>query len=133
VKAEPPSPDGDSRFFHTRVRIKTGCRARQGNFTWYCPTQLGAFDIECTVIWRRQSRRHAVQAIVVPVPEFKKWYFGDERRPMPEGTGASSTGGGTVNSSAAGPIGEAFVASRATRWTASEMFGPSLRGYTAGE
>ena len=86
-------------FYIPAFRIKTDALPTQELMTWCTPTQLGIYDIECTVICGPSHSYMLSHAIVVPEDEFKAWYFGPEDAPRPGlaysgGAGASGAGGG---------------------------------------
>ena len=59
------------------------------NYTWFTPTQLGAFDIQCTVNCGLGHADMLSKVIVVPVTEFEAWYFSDAvslPSPLPAGS-----------------------------------------------
>ena len=69
-------------LFYSGFPDQTGCRAGKGNYTWFVPTQLGSFDIECTVICGVSHAIMLAKAVVIPVSDFEKWYFSDETAPQ---------------------------------------------------
>jgi cytochrome c oxidase subunit 2 len=83
VKLDLHSLDVIHGFFVPAFRIKEDVVPGQKNFTWFVPSQLGAFDIECTVICGVSHANMLSKAIVVPVEEFENWYFGGEDAPVP--------------------------------------------------
>ena len=83
VKLELHSLDVIHGFFVPAFRIKQDVVPGKNNYTWFKPTQLGAFDIECTVICGVSHADMLAKTIVVPVEEFEKWYFGDADAPLP--------------------------------------------------
>jgi len=83
VKAELRSLDVIHGFYIPAFRIKEDVVPGKQNYTWFTPTMLGAFDIECTVICGVSHANMLSRAVVVPVDEFKAWYFGDEDAPLP--------------------------------------------------
>jgi cytochrome c oxidase subunit II len=78
VKAELHSLDVIHGFYVPALRIKEDVVPGKNNFTWFTPTRLGSFDIECTVICGPGHATMLSKVIVVPVSEFEAWYFGDE-------------------------------------------------------
>ncbi len=70
-------------FYVPAFRVKEDVVPGKQNFTWFKPTQLGTFDIECTVICGVNHANMLSHVIVVPVSEFEDWYFGDENAPLP--------------------------------------------------
>jgi cytochrome c oxidase subunit 2 len=83
VKLQLHSLDVIHGFFIPAFRIKEDVVPGKQNYTWFIPTQLGSFDIECTVICGINHANMLAKAIVVPVSDFEKWYFGDENTPLP--------------------------------------------------
>ena len=83
VRLELRSLDVIHGFFVPAFRIKEDVVPGKKNYTWFTPTQLGSFDIECTVICGVSHADMLAKAIVVPVEEFGAWYFGDEDAPLP--------------------------------------------------
>jgi cytochrome c oxidase subunit II len=83
VKLDLHSLDVIHGFFIPAFRIKEDVVPGMNNYTWFVPTQLGSFDIECTVICGVGHATMLSKAVVVPVADFEKWYFGDENIPMP--------------------------------------------------
>jgi cytochrome c oxidase subunit 2 len=84
VKLEFRSLDVIHGFFIPAFRVKQDVVPGKVNYTWFVPTQLGSFDIECTVICGLSHAMMLAKAIVVPVDDFERWYFGDESTPLPE-------------------------------------------------
>lgn len=83
VKLELRSTDVIHGFFIPAFRIKEDVVPGKDNYTWFLPTQLGSFDIECTVICGVSHANMLGKAVVVPVSEFESWYFGDEETAIP--------------------------------------------------
>jgi cytochrome c oxidase subunit 2 len=92
VKLELQSLDVIHGFYIPAFRIKQDVVPGKRNFTWFVPTQLGSFDIECTVICGVSHANMLAKAVVVPVPDFETWYFGGEDAPLPGAIKASRTG-----------------------------------------
>jgi cytochrome c oxidase subunit II len=84
VKLELHSLDVIHGFFVPAFRIKEDVVPGQENYTWFVPSQLGAFDIECTVICGLSHANMLSKVIVVSVEDFEKWYFGNEEAPLPK-------------------------------------------------
>jgi cytochrome c oxidase subunit 2 len=70
-------------FYIPAFRIKEDVVPGKENFTWFTPTQLGTFDIECTVICGVNHASMLSKVVVVPVADFEAWYFGDESAALP--------------------------------------------------
>jgi cytochrome c oxidase subunit 2 len=83
VKVELRSLDVIHGFYVPAFRVKEDVVPGKQNYTWFTPTQLGAFDIECTVICGVNHANMLSKAVVVPVSDFEAWYFGDENAPLP--------------------------------------------------
>ena len=83
VKLELRSLDVIHGFYVPAFRVKEDVVPGKQNYTWFIPTQLGAFDIECTVICGVNHANMLSKAVVVPVSDFEAWYFGDENAPVP--------------------------------------------------
>jgi cytochrome c oxidase subunit II len=90
VKMELRSLDVIHGFFIPAFRIKEDVVPGKENFTWFVPTQLGSFDIECTVICGVSHANMLAKAIVVPESDFKYWYFGGDNVPLPSQTAKAS-------------------------------------------
>jgi cytochrome c oxidase subunit II len=82
-KMELHSLDVIHGFYIPAFRIKEDVVPGKNNYTWFKPTMVGAFDIECTVICGMGHANMLSKAVVVPVPEFEAWYFGGEDAPLP--------------------------------------------------
>jgi cytochrome c oxidase subunit 2 len=65
-------------FYVPAFRVKEDVVPGKNNYTWFTPSRIGSFDIECTVICGVGHAKMLAKAIVVPVDEFTKWYFSDE-------------------------------------------------------
>lgn len=83
VKAELHSLDVIHGFYIPAFRIKEDVVPGKQNYTWFIPTLLGSYDIECTVICGVNHANMLSKVIVVPVSDFEAWYFGDENAPIP--------------------------------------------------
>lgn len=85
VKLELRSLDVIHGFFVPAFRIKQDVVPGKENYTWFTPTQLGSFDIECTVICGTEHANMLSKVVVVPVADFERWYFGGEEAEPPGG------------------------------------------------
>jgi cytochrome c oxidase subunit II len=65
-------------FFVPAFRVKEDVVPGKNNYTWFTPSRIGSFDIECTVICGIGHARMLAKAVVIPVDEFKNWYFSDQ-------------------------------------------------------
>jgi cytochrome c oxidase subunit II len=83
VKVELRSLDVIHGFFVPAFRIKMDVVPGKVNTTWFTPTQLGAFEIECTVICGTKHSEMLARAVVVSEDEFKRWFFGGDDAPLP--------------------------------------------------
>ncbi len=77
-------------FYIPAFRIKEDVVPGRNNYTWFTPTKLGSFDIMCTVICGVDHANMLSKAVVVPVSDFEKWYFGGEDAPLPGQTEAAA-------------------------------------------
>jgi cytochrome c oxidase subunit II len=91
VKLELRSLDVIHGFFIPAFRIKQDVVPGKENYTWFVPTQLGSFDIECTVICGTSHANMLGKAVVVPLADFEKWYFSDEMDVVPGQLTASNS------------------------------------------
>jgi len=83
MKLEVRSVDVVHGFFIPAFRLKIDALPGKVNTTWFEATQLGAYDIECTVICGVDHSVMLTKVVVVPEEAFKAWYFGDENAPEP--------------------------------------------------
>jgi cytochrome c oxidase subunit 2 len=83
MKLELRSADVIHGFFVPAFRLKMDAVPGRVNVTWFEPTQVGAYDIECTVICGVSHSLMLSKVVIVPEEEFKAWYFGDENAPEP--------------------------------------------------
>jgi len=127
VKLELRSPDVLHGFFIPAFRIKQDVVPGKDNYTWFVPTQLGSFDIECTVICGVSHATMLSKAIVVPLPEFAKWYFADGDAPMP----GQAKAAGTTASAPPTPVVDILNQKSCTACHSLDgaaMVGPTLKG-----
>ncbi len=82
-KMELHSLDVIHGFYIPAFRIKEDVVPGKNNYTWFTPTTLGTYDIECTVICGVGHAKMLSRVVVVPVGVFESWYFGDEDAPLP--------------------------------------------------
>jgi cytochrome c oxidase subunit II len=93
VKMNLRSLDVIHGFYIPAFRIKEDVVPGKENYTWFIPTKLGQYWVECTVICGVNHANMLTKAVVVPVSEFQDWYFGDAERPAPrQASGPVSTG-----------------------------------------
>ena len=95
VKANLRSLDVIHGFYIPAFRIKEDVVPGKANYTWFIPTRLGIFDLECTVICGINHANMLAKVNVVSVSQFEAWYFGDESTPLP---GHASTVAATAHS-----------------------------------
>jgi cytochrome c oxidase subunit 2 len=127
VKLELHSLDVIHGFFIPAFRIKQDVVPGKENYTWFVPTQLGSFDIECTVICGVSHANMLAKAVVVSVSDFEKWYFGNENAPLP---GQTKTPGPTSTDvvGSALKIFNQKLCPTCHSIDGSAMVGPSLKG-----
>jgi cytochrome c oxidase subunit II len=65
-------------FYVPAFRVKEDVVPRKNNYTWFTPTRLGSFDIQCTVICGPGHAKMLSKAIVISLSEFRNWYFSDQ-------------------------------------------------------
>jgi len=68
-------------FYVPAFRIKSDVVPGKENYTWFQATQLGDFDIECTVMCGVNHSYMLSKVHVIPEAEFSTWYFGDSADP----------------------------------------------------
>jgi cytochrome c oxidase subunit 2 len=68
-------------FFVPAFRIKADVVPGKENYTWFQATQLGDFDIECTVMCGVNHSAMLSKVHVIPEAAFSSWYFGDSADP----------------------------------------------------
>lgn len=85
MKLEIRSADVIHGFYVPAFRLKMDAVPGRVNTTWFEPTQVGAYDIECTVICGVSHSLMLSKVVIVPEEKFKAWYFGDENAPEPGG------------------------------------------------
>jgi cytochrome c oxidase subunit II len=127
VKLELHSLDVIHGFFVPAFRIKEDVVPGQANFTWFVPSQLGAFDIECTVICGLSHANMLSKAVVVPVEDFEKWYFGNEDVPLPKPQKASASNAAISGQSALNILNQKFCPA-CHSIDGAPMVGPSFKG-----
>jgi cytochrome c oxidase subunit II len=126
VKLELHSLDVIHGFFIPAFRIKEDVVPGKENYTWFVPTQLGSFDIECTVICGVSHANMLAKAVVVPVSDFEKWYFGNEETPIPGKAKASPAG--EISNSAGLSLLQSHLCLSCHSIDGSALVGPSLKG-----
>jgi cytochrome c oxidase subunit 2 len=95
MKLEVFSADVLHGFFIPAFRLKIDAVPGRTNITWFQPTQLGSFDIECTVICGVNHSAMLTTVEVVTEEAFKAWYFGAEGTPEPSAVHASAASANT--------------------------------------
>jgi cytochrome c oxidase subunit II len=68
-------------FYVPAFRIKADVVPGKANYTWFQATQLGDFDVECTVMCGVNHSYMLSKVHVIPEENFAKWYFGDSNEP----------------------------------------------------
>ncbi len=127
VKLELHSADVIHGFFIPAFRVKQDVVPGKLNYTWFVPTQLGSFDIECTVICGLSHAAMLAKVYVVPLSDFEQWYFGRDDTPMPEQVRASGLKADALASEGMEILGDKFcTACHSVDGSAS--VGPSLKG-----
>jgi len=127
VKLELRSADVIHGFFVPAFRIKEDVVPGKANYTWFAPTQLGSFDIECTVICGVSHADMLAKAIVVSVDDFESWYFGDRDAPLP-GQAPAEPSGDKLPENAAYKILKAKFCTTCHSIDGTPMVGPTLKG-----
>ena len=127
VKLDLHSLDVIHGFFIPAFRIKMDVVPGKDNYTWFTPTQLGSFDIECTVICGVSHANMLAKAVVVPVADFEKWYFSNEIAPLPAGAKTAVSGNGVSSNSAVNLLNK-HLCLTCHSTDGSAMVGSSFRG-----
>jgi cytochrome c oxidase subunit 2 len=83
MKVEVRSADVIHGFYIPAFRIKIDAVPGRTNTTWFQPTMLGTYDIQCTVICGVSHSSMLSHVRTVTEDEFKAWYFGPEGAPEP--------------------------------------------------
>lgn len=78
MKLEVRSSDVIHGFYIPAFRLKADATPGRTNTTWFQATELGSFDIQCTVICGVDHSLMLSTVEVVKEDEFKAWYFGPE-------------------------------------------------------
>jgi cytochrome c oxidase subunit 2 len=68
-------------FYIPAFRIKSDVVPGKANYTWFSATQMGDFDIECTVMCGVNHSYMLSKVHVMPEQDFARWYFGDADAP----------------------------------------------------
>jgi cytochrome c oxidase subunit 2 len=132
VKLDLRSKDVIHGFFIPAFRIKEDVVPGKENYTWFIPTQLGSFDIECTVICGVSHALMLAKAVVVPVAEFEKWYFGNEDTPLPGSAKEPNAATGLSGNPAVEVLNRHLCLS-CHSLDGTAMIGPSLKGLYGGK
>ncbi len=83
MKLDIRSADVIHGFFVPAFRLKMDAVPGRTNVTWFRPTALGSYDVECSVICGADHSYMLSKVVVVSEEEFKRWYFGPEDAPPP--------------------------------------------------
>ena len=86
MKLEVRSVDVLHGFYIPAFRLKVDAVPGRTNTTWFQPTRLGTYDIECTVICGVNHSAMLSHVNTVTEAEFKAWYFGSDSAPVPKVT-----------------------------------------------
>jgi cytochrome c oxidase subunit 2 len=81
VKIDLRSLDVIHGFYVPAFRVKEDIVPGKNNYTWFTPSQLGSYDILCTVICGPGHAKMLSKAVVIPVYDFMDWYFSDQDSP----------------------------------------------------
>jgi cytochrome c oxidase subunit 2 len=68
-------------FYVPAFRVKADVVPGKNNYAWFQPTQVGDFDIECTVMCGVNHSYMLSKVHVIPEGDFSAWYFGDSAEP----------------------------------------------------
>jgi cytochrome c oxidase subunit II len=68
-------------FYIPAFRVKADVVPGKQNYTWFQATQLGDFDIECTVMCGVNHSSMLSKVHVIPERDFSAWYFGESAEP----------------------------------------------------
>jgi cytochrome c oxidase subunit II len=68
-------------FYIPAFRIKADVVPGKDNYTWFQATELGDFDIECTVMCGANHSAMLSKVRVIPETDFSAWYFGQSADP----------------------------------------------------
>ncbi len=68
-------------FYVPAFRIKADVVPGKDNYTWFQATELGDFDIECTVMCGVNHSYMLSKVHVIPEADFSAWYFGESTDP----------------------------------------------------
>lgn len=141
VKLNLTSPDVVHGFFIPAFRVKQDVVPGQTNWTWFTPTALGAYDIECTVICGVSHTYMLSRVHVLSEEEFKVWYFSPSDDPPPSVVAATPAtpvpGSAPVPQAGGGGAGDAVRGALLYEGKAcgachtldgSKLVGPSLKG-----
>jgi cytochrome c oxidase subunit 2 len=127
VKLELHSLDVIHGFFVPAFRIKEDVVPDKNNYTWFVPTQLGSFDIECTVICGLNHANMLSKAVVLPVGDFEDWYFGNKNAPILKQTRPASAVTVATDSAVLDILNQRFCPA-CHSIDGSALVGPSLKG-----
>src|SRR5512133_4316878 len=107
MKMDVHSADVVHGFFIPSFRLKIDAVPARTNTTWFQATELGSYDIQCTVICGVDHSLMLSTVEVVPETAFKAWYFGPEGTPEPNAPGPKAAPPRTALSprEGGGPIG----------------------------
>ena len=104
VKIELESSDVVHGFFIPAFRVKQDAVPGKRNYTWFAPTALGSYDIQCTVICGVSHTYMLSKARVLPEADFKDWSFGDAAELPKVAEGGAGQGALRVGDPARGEV-----------------------------
>lgn len=78
-------------FYVPAFRIKSDVVPGRELYTWFQATELGDFDVECTVMCGVNHSYMLSKVHVIPEAEFTAWYFGESPEPPHSKTVAAVT------------------------------------------
>lgn len=123
MKLDVVSLDVIHGFYIAAFRLKVDAVPSLTNTTWFLATRPGAYDIQCTVMCGVDHSKMLSKVVVVPEPEFRRWYFAPEGAPEPGMPAAAPI---------AVPGGLALLRSKGClechSMDGSAMVGPTLKG-----
>jgi len=79
-------------FYIPAFRLKIDVVPGSTATTWFQATELGSYDLQCTVICGVDHSLMLAKVVVVPEDEFKAWYFGGADAPAPGGALGAADG-----------------------------------------
>jgi cytochrome c oxidase subunit 2 len=77
-------------FYIPAFRVKSDVVPGKENYVWFQATELGDFDIECTVMCGVNHSAMLSKVHVIPEKDFSAWYFGESAEPPVLGQAAAA-------------------------------------------